>query len=77
MRLISSPPWGGMRWLVEAVKCEASWIFCLFLSSTFIVFDWITSQPISIGRSEIRLQILRERKAPKNVTQQSITYCWS
>src|SRR5208283_2710789 len=24
MRSISSPPCGGMRWLVEAVKCEAS-----------------------------------------------------
>src|ERR1039458_1505625 len=49
MRLISSPPWGGMRWLVEAVKCEASWILACVLSTTFIVFDWRYSAHILVN----------------------------
>jgi len=51
-----------------------------FAYSCLVPLSYLTGllpKPISIGRSEIRLQILRERKAPKNVTQQSITYCWS
>src|ERR1700733_11490589 len=59
-----------MRWLVEAVKCEASWIV---MSTTSIVFDWIIPWISSGARRKLFAESLGRGK-PRNVTQQSNTY---
>ena len=64
IRSINSPPWGGMRWLVETVKCAASWIVPTVLSITFIVFDWIISRPYRVvAKIDCRY---RERGKPED-----------